>query len=227
MNDLSIRPCAAPVSAAPRAGADLRAARERLGWPLQDAAGTLRIRRAYLEALEYGDLSQLPGNAYALGFLRSYAGALGLDPEEMLRRFRAEAADVSQRTELSFPAPVPERGLPMGAVILLGAVLAIGAYIGWYKLSGQGRLPAETAAAIPERLASLADQALPPAVVPSLRADTPVGPADLPQPLPTLSPSSAAAAPVAPIAVPPAAGVPVNPDQPRLVLRWLHRLPPR
>ena len=102
-----MRPNAEPVCAAPKAGADLRAARERLGWPLPDAAATLRIRAAYLTALEDGDLSQLPGNAYALGFLRSYARALGLDPEEMLRRFKAEAAEVSQRTELSFPAPVP------------------------------------------------------------------------------------------------------------------------
>jgi cytoskeleton protein RodZ len=120
------------VRAAPNAGADLRAARERLGWPLPDASATLRIRPAYLQALEEGDLSRLPGNAFALGFLRTYASALGLDPEEMLRRFKAESAEVSRRTELSFPAPVPERGMPMGAVILLGLILAVGAYIGWY-----------------------------------------------------------------------------------------------
>ncbi len=219
-----------PVCAAPNAGDDLRAARERLGWPLQDAAATLRLRGTYLEALEDGDLSQLPGNAFALGFLRSYASALGLDPDEMLRRFKAEAAEVSQRTELSFPAPVPERGLPMGAVILLGLILAIGAYIGWYRLSGEGRLPAETATTIPERLSSLADQALPLAAPPPVRADTAAEPIELPQPMPTLSPSSAAAAPVSPLpapllvvvppppAVAPAVVAP-SPDGGRIVLR--------
>lgn len=199
---LSKRANANPVCAAPNAGADLRAARERLGWPLQDASATLRIKCAYLEALEEGDLSQLPGNAFALGFLRTYAGFLGLDPAEMLRRFKAEAADVSQRTELSFPAPVPERGLPMGAVILLGLILAVGAYIGWYRLSGEGRLPAESATAIPERLASLADQALPPAAPPTPRADNAAEPVEFPHLLPTLSPSSAAAALVSPLPVP-------------------------
>ena len=162
VGQLSKRANADPVCAAPNAGADLHAARARLGWALQDASATLRIRRSYLEALEEGDLSQLPGNAFALGFLRTYAGSLGLDPEEMLRRFKAEAAEVSQRTELSFPAPVPERGLPMGAVILLGLILAVGAYIGWYRLSGEGRLPAETATAIPERLPSPAAPGPPP-----------------------------------------------------------------
>ena len=146
---------------APRAGADLSAARERLGWALTDVAAMLRIRVAYLEALEAGRLDKLPGNVYALGYLRSYAMALGLEPEETARRFRAEAGEIERDTKLEFLAPVPERGLPAGALILLGLVLAGGAYIGWYRLSGEGKLPAETVAPVPARLASLAEQALP------------------------------------------------------------------
>ena len=91
----------------------------------------------------------LPGNAYALAFVRTYAGTLGLDAEEMVRRFRAEAAGVRPRTELVFPVPMPERGLPAGAVVLLGLLLAIGAYAGWYRLSGEGRLPAEAGQRLP------------------------------------------------------------------------------
>jgi cytoskeleton protein RodZ len=146
---------------APRAGSDLRAARERLGWDLRDVAAMLRIRPSYLEALESGLLSQLPGNVYALGFLRTYASSLGLDAEEVARRFRAEAGEIPRHSELVFPTPVPERGLPAGALILLGLILVGGAYIGWYRLSGEGRLPAETVIAVPTRLASLAEQALP------------------------------------------------------------------
>jgi cytoskeleton protein RodZ len=116
----------------------------------------------HLEALEEGHISLLPGNAYALAFVRTYANALGLDAEEMVRRFRTEATEFSRRTELVFPVPMPERGMPAGAVLLLGVVLAVGAYVGWYRLSGDGRLPAETVTAIPERLAPLAEQALPP-----------------------------------------------------------------
>jgi cytoskeleton protein RodZ len=148
-------------SDAPRAGADLRAARERLGWALPDVAAMLRIRPSYLEALESGRLNRLPGSAYALGFLRSYATALGLDAEEMARRFRAETGEIETHTELVFPVPVPERGLPAGALVLLGLVLAAGAYAGWYHLSGEGRLPAETVTPVPVRLATLAQQALP------------------------------------------------------------------
>ena len=227
MDSLSMVSRPEPAIVAPRAGADLRAARERLAWPLHDAAAALRIRPAYLRALEDGELSRLPGNAYALGFLRSYADALGLDPAEMLRRFKAEAAEVMDQSELAFPAPAAERGMPAGAVILLGLVLAVGVYVGWYRLSGEGRLPAEAVTAIPEKLASLAEQALPPSVrAPVGQVVAPVAVVSVePTPMvPTLSPSSAAAALVTPdrlvsppMIAPPA--VPPGPDQSRIMLR--------
>lgn len=147
-----------PVAA--RAGADLRAARERLGWELSEIAAGLRIRQPHLEALEEGRIDLLPGHAYVLGFLRTYAASLGLDPEEVVRRFKAEAGEVTPKTELAFPAPMPERGVPAGAVVLLGLVLVIGAYIGWYRLSGEGRLPPESTA-IPHRLEPLAQRVAP------------------------------------------------------------------
>jgi len=223
-------PVLADPPVAPRAGEDLYAARERLGWPLDAIAAELRIRPSYLQALEAGHLSILPGHAYALGFLRTYARSLGLDPEEMIRRFKAEAGEVSRKTELAFPAPVPERGLPAGAVALLGLVLAVGVYVGWFRLSGEGKLPAETVTAVPARLAPLAEQAVPPTAVlpgtPQIAAIAPVAsvPVTAPPPAPSISPSSAAAAPVNPLPVvqapivPPAPAV-VADDGSRIVLR--------
>src|SRR3954447_18616938 len=122
------------VLGAARGGAELRAARLRLGWALSDVAQELRIRLPFLEAIEDGRVGDLPGAAYAVGFVRAYAGALGLDADEVARRFRAEAHAVNRKTELSFPAPVPERGVPAGAVVFLGVLLAAGAYAAWYKL---------------------------------------------------------------------------------------------
>src|ERR1700712_4936695 len=69
---------------ASRVGTDLRAARERLGWSVEECAGALRIRREYLAALENGRCAGLPGPAYAAGFLRSYGRALGLDPDDLV-----------------------------------------------------------------------------------------------------------------------------------------------
>jgi cytoskeleton protein RodZ len=215
-----------------RAGADLREARERLGWSLHEMAATLRIRMQHLEALEEGRVSLLPGNAYALAFMRTYANALGLDSEEIVRRFKSEAAEVSRRTELVFPIPMPDSGFPAGAVLLLGIVLAIGAYAGWYRLSGEGRLPAETVIAIPERLAPLAEQALPP--LPPSQADVPAGAqvsAATPGPgapmtgapmtgaPPTAAPVSPISAAAAPVANPLPAAVTPLPEDSRIVVR--------
>jgi cytoskeleton protein RodZ len=203
------------LSFAPKAGSDLRAARERIGWTLQQIADALRIRLQYLEALEDGRIGDLPGNAYALGFLRTYANTLGLDPNEIARRFKAEASGVNQKTELAFPVPVPDRGVPAGAAVLLGVILAIGAYAGWYRLSGEGKLPAETATQIPVRLAPLVQQAVPPAVPPP----QPAGPA---QTAPTLAaptqtvPTQAAPSAAAPLVVLPSSRLadtePVQPE---------------
>jgi cytoskeleton protein RodZ len=219
---------------APRAGADLRAARERVGWSLSQMAEALRIRYQYLQALEEGRIAELPGNAYALGFMRTYATALGLDPNEIARRFKAEAAGVNQKTVLTFPVPVPERGVPAGAVVLLGVVLAVGVYVGWYRLSGEGRLPAETSTAIPAKLAPLAQQAVAPVVPPAPVVQATVAPAPAAVPValtppasavaaapavPAVSPTQAAAAP-APLPGPTlAASDGVQPDQSRIVLR--------
>ncbi len=135
--------------------------------------------------------------------------------------------------------PVPARGVPAGAVALLGVVLAVGVYAGWYRLSGEGRLPAETSAPIPAQLAPLAEQALPASVPPTvaLASKQPTAPAagsaqqqtmavaDQAQPginavappVPAISPTQAAAAP-APMPIAAAMAAPPA-DQARIVLR--------
>jgi cytoskeleton protein RodZ len=205
---------------APRAGADLRAARERVGLALGDLAQAMHVRQSYLEALEAGRISELPGNAYALAFLRTYASMLGLDPDAVARRFKAEASEVTAKPELVFPAAVPERTIPAGAMALLGIALAVAAYAGWYRLSGEGRLPAEASLQIPTSLAPLADQALrsqAPApvgiVAPMPAAPPPAQEAETGPPVPAISPGSAAAA------VTSAAQPEPAPQPPRIMLR--------
>jgi cytoskeleton protein RodZ len=143
-----------------RLGADLRAARESLGWTLPAIASQLRIRLPFLEAIEEGRIADLPGNTYAVGFLRTYAKALGLDQEEIVRRFRAEAGNISRKTPLHFPAPMPDRGVPAGALVLVGAVIAILAYAAWYGTSELTPL-SDQVQPVPERLAPLAEPVQP------------------------------------------------------------------
>ncbi|GBQ36648.1 helix-turn-helix domain-containing protein [Komagataeibacter saccharivorans] len=131
---------APPPGAAPTAsvGETLRARREELGWTLPDVAAWLRIRLSYLEALEAGRPGELPGSAYAVGFLRTYANALDLkNTEQLVQRFKTESRGAfTRRAELSFPVPLPDRGLPTGVLLLCGIVILVGAYVGWYHFTG-------------------------------------------------------------------------------------------
>ena len=174
-------------------GADLRAARERLGRSVEEMAAPLRLRASYLRALEEGRLDALPGHAYALYYLRSYASALGLDPEATAQHFKAEAGEVESRPELRFPAPVPQRDLPGGAVILIGLVLAVGAYGGWYYLSADGKLPPETVEPVPGRLTPLAERATSVPSTPRQSEETPSARAPNGPPAGSSAPASPAA----------------------------------
>ncbi len=198
-----------PLLGAARVGSELRAARQRLGWALPDVANGLRIRLVYLEAIEEGRLSALPGNAYAVGFVRTYATSLGLDPDEVARRFRAESQDVNKKTELTFPAPVPTRGVPAGAVVLLGLLIAGGAYVGWLRYTGNDDTHvAQPATPPPDRLAALAPapQAQSPqvaSILPSSPLQTQSAPAvATPVPVPIPTPVPVAIAPPAPVQPP-------------------------
>jgi cytoskeleton protein RodZ len=60
-------------------GETLREARERRGIDLAEVEATTRIRARFLRALENEEWDVLPGEAYTRGFIRTYAGYLGLD----------------------------------------------------------------------------------------------------------------------------------------------------
>ncbi|MCX7828820.1 MAG: DUF4115 domain-containing protein [Thermanaerothrix sp.] len=57
-------------------GEALRAIREGQGLSLDDVERDIKIRRAFIEAIEAGDYGALPGMAYARGFVRSYCDYL-------------------------------------------------------------------------------------------------------------------------------------------------------
>lgn len=136
-------------------GTVLRASRLRRDEDLRNVAQTLRVRLLYLEAIEEGRYSELPGNAYAIGFIRAYAEHLGLDSEEVVRRYKAEASDGRNSSLLVFPSPIPENSVPGGAILLIGVLVAIMAYGGWYVSSTQNGFLTNLVSPIPGRLASM------------------------------------------------------------------------
>lgn len=82
----------------------LRTTREARGITLDEASRVTRIGKNYLTAIEEGRYDRLPNPAYLKGFLRSYAGYLGLSGDDVLRRYHAENAVPEPQ-----PEPPPKR----------------------------------------------------------------------------------------------------------------------
>src|SRR5438445_1339992 len=113
MEDLPCVEAASPFG--PRSAGDLlRQQREALGLDLDDVAAALKIKPGYLAALEAGRPDLLPGPVYAIGFVRAYGDHLGLDGNEILRRFKAESALLDATPALAFPLPLRAPRLPAG-----------------------------------------------------------------------------------------------------------------
>ncbi|RMD64280.1 MAG: DUF4115 domain-containing protein [Alphaproteobacteria bacterium] len=129
----------------------LRRARLERGRNVRSVAQVLRIRQAYLEAIEAGQFDRLPGTPYAIGFVRSYAEYLGLDGDRIVDRFKAEVQDANRQTELVFPEPVSKGRIPGGAIILISMALLAGAYGGWFYLTNQGRSVADLIPGLPSK----------------------------------------------------------------------------
>jgi transcriptional regulator with XRE-family HTH domain len=79
-------------------GAWLRETRKARGLTLVEVSEVIRIDVAYLQALESGNIAILP-EPYIRAFLKTYAGHLGLDPEEALRRIEEFMEEQSERLE--------------------------------------------------------------------------------------------------------------------------------
>jgi cytoskeleton protein RodZ len=150
INDVSLSPTNGEIVS--DAGALLRATRMRLGEDLHDIAAMLHIRYPYLEAIEEGRYADLPGPTYAVGFVRAYAENLGLDRDEVVRRFKAETTGIARQADLRFPSPIPEGGVPGGAILFVGAIIALLAYGGWYLSTSQDNFLAEIVPPLPDRL---------------------------------------------------------------------------
>ena len=140
-----------PSQSSEGVGALLKSHREKAGKEIVTVAGSLRISARYLEAIEEGRNSDLPGITYAVGFVRSYAEHLGLDEDEIVRRFKEETSEFSPKSELVFPKPIPEGGVPGGVILLGGAVLALVAYGIWY-ISTSDEQVASSVEPVPQRI---------------------------------------------------------------------------
>lgn len=114
--------------------ARLKAAREQAGLSRADVAARTKIPERHLISLEAGDFSAVGGRAYAIGFTRSYARAVGLSEADITTDLRAELgaseAEDDRRQTTKFepgdPSRIPGRGTAWVAALAAIAVAVAG-----------------------------------------------------------------------------------------------------
>ncbi|HAD26666.1 MAG TPA: hypothetical protein DCF61_13110 [Alphaproteobacteria bacterium] len=114
-------------------GYDLRRARLAANCSVADICGAIRISERHLQAIEAGQFAELPGSTYVSGFVRTYAGYVGLDPDEIILRLKTETNVPKLKPEdLHFPEPERESRAP-SLVVVIAALLCAGLLYGaWY-----------------------------------------------------------------------------------------------
>lgn len=144
------RPAAPPPELDPawRAGRKLSEARRQRGWSIEEVADRIRVRKEFLEALEDMNVKLLPGKAYALAFLRSYARELGMDEKAILDQFQDESAltreDASKQIRNPTSKPRRQRPWTLAAAVVVIAAL----FVGWRAYEANNA-PGEEVAAAP------------------------------------------------------------------------------
>jgi transcriptional regulator with XRE-family HTH domain len=144
-----------------RAGRKLSEARRQRGWSLEEVAERIRVRREFLEALEEMNVKLLPGKAYALAFLRSYARELGVDERAIVDQFQDECALTREDAtrQIRNPSSKPRKQRPW--MLAVGLVLLAGAFVGWRAIASNAAPgePAREPAVVASAPASVAPTA--------------------------------------------------------------------
>ncbi|WP_421790614.1 helix-turn-helix domain-containing protein [Hyphobacterium sp.] len=120
------------------AGERLREARTAKGLTLESASARTRIRRDYLEALETMDPRGLPAQAYAIGYLRTYARFLELDEAALVEQFKAEADTQTGRATPTAPQQTREIKLPRGLIGVVAILTFVALAAWWYSSAISG-----------------------------------------------------------------------------------------
>lgn len=143
------------------AGVRLARARQAASQSLADLARITKISERQLGAIEAGNYAALPSRAYAIGFTRTYAKAVGLDSNAIITLVRSELdqqePDLNRRTVPAFEPGDPAR-LPGGRVAWFSAIglviVLVAGFLIWPNLYAPGGslpsiLPSATPSAAP------------------------------------------------------------------------------
>lgn len=99
-----------------------------------DVAELIKIKPAFIEAIENLAKSELPSIGYVLGYVRSYANAMGMDGASAVARYKIDSEVPENLGMRDRPHFVPQRKvrLPRGFLPAMTVVAVAGMLTVWY-----------------------------------------------------------------------------------------------
>jgi len=110
----------------PSVGQYLREQRESRGMSVEEISRGTRMPISSVERIEADRFDELPGEVFVRGFVKSYARALSLPPDDVLARYTASRRVVSVTPlPLSYATQKPARGRRFGVAIAFVLLLIL------------------------------------------------------------------------------------------------------
>ena len=107
-------------------GEQLRERREALQLNLEEISAVLRINLEYLRAIEQNDTDKLPVAVYAIGYIRTYADYLDIDPEPIIAYFSDHLSQPKAPSIVPFALIEKKRtGRTVGILFVLATMLVL------------------------------------------------------------------------------------------------------
>jgi cytoskeleton protein RodZ len=153
-------------------GSSLRDARTRRGLELSEVERDTRIRPRYLQALEDERFELLPGEAYAKGFLRTYADFLGLEGDRFVDEYNSRFPVAEEPPNVKLARVKRRRSLLDTRYVAIPFAVLLGLIVWQLTKSGGGHHHVANAPPPPTTL--------PAAAAPHVRASTPKTPSPTP-----------------------------------------------
>jgi cytoskeletal protein RodZ len=113
--------------------------RELRGLSRDEIAASTKIPPTLVAALEDGQPDRLPERVFVLNYIRAYASAIGLSPDEALNRFHEIPETVVEPEASPKELETVRRARAVKTLIIVIIVTLVGSYIGLVML---GHLPA-------------------------------------------------------------------------------------
>jgi cytoskeletal protein RodZ len=117
----------------------MRQLRESKRVSLRDIAEQTKISVSTLEALERDDIGRLPGGIFSRAMVRSYAAAIGADPEhtveEFMARFPVETVVVGSPSHRTIEDAGGPSRRPVSMAVLAAILVPLVAILVWSLLA--------------------------------------------------------------------------------------------